>query len=327
MAKVISKGICNFCKNEFAKNTMTQHLKHCKQRAATIVDGAESSTEAEQSKLFHIVVEGRYNPQYWIHLEVPVSDTMADLDWFLRNIWLEHFDHLSAFKVGTTNYSRPDNFFCFESNQQEDADEDENDQEEVQEDNVNEVEALLDGLPSYYSDYLSPDMLSELKKFQSVDELLDFLRKESEEAKNAIQFNNFSYTPEQRKAFVLESILQCLIQELDDRDMDTPLAKALKVGQKFSYEYDFGSTTHLKLRVVTEHDGVIRDKKDTITLLARNVPPGISCCVCGKPATRVACGYYSAEDDGYCSSRCAKKNGKDYEEMMSVINSPRVGVV
>jgi hypothetical protein len=39
-------------------------------------------------------------------------------------------------------------------------------------------------------------------------------------------------------------------------------------------------------------------------------------------------GYYSADEHGYCSSKCAKKKGGDfdYDEMLPVVNSPRVGV-
>src|SRR5437016_9449413 len=112
--KVISQGICNFCKDEFDKAKMSQHLKHCKQRALAITAGeakATKSKNAQKTKLFHIVVEGRYNPQYWMHLEVPATDTFWDLDQFLRDAWLECCDHLSEFKVGRMSYSmEPDDF-------------------------------------------------------------------------------------------------------------------------------------------------------------------------------------------------------------------------
>ncbi len=338
MAKVISKGICSFCQSEIAKNTMTQHLKHCKQRAAAIAAEAESSTEAQKSRLLYIIVEGHYNPQYWIHLEAPVSDTMEDLDWFLRSIWLEGFDHLSAFKVGTTNYSsRPDDYITiFETDVESEGDDiiekalQELEEEEEQKDTVNEVEAIINSLPPFYAELLPPNMLTDLKRFQSIDDLLDFLHQEVKGAKEAFAAaaaSNLPLTKEQQNRLQLRTVLPSLIEELDDRDMYTPLGRALKVGQKFSYEYDFGSTTELKLRVVSEREGVVRDKKNTIAILARNVPPGISCCVCGKPAMRIATGYYSVEDDAYCSSTCAKAKDENYEEMLPVINSPRVGVI
>src|SRR5437763_8152660 len=93
--KEVSKGVCSFCKGEFEKAKMTQHLKYCKQRAADIAAGAESSTKSQKTKLLHILVEGRYNPQYWMHLEMPASDVLSDLDSFLRDIWLECCGHLS----------------------------------------------------------------------------------------------------------------------------------------------------------------------------------------------------------------------------------------
>ena len=34
--RALSKGTCAFCKVELAKNTMTQHLKSCQARLATL---------------------------------------------------------------------------------------------------------------------------------------------------------------------------------------------------------------------------------------------------------------------------------------------------
>src|SRR5712692_12058170 len=103
--KVTSMGICRFCKGEFDRTKMSQHLKYCKQRAAEIAAEGENATASQKARLFHIAVEGRYNPQYWMHLEMPASDTLADLDSFLRDIWLECCGHLSAFQVGKARYS------------------------------------------------------------------------------------------------------------------------------------------------------------------------------------------------------------------------------
>ncbi len=115
-----------------------------------------------------------------------------------------------------------------------------------------------------------------------------------------------------------------------ESDMDVELQKALKVGQKFTYEYDFGSTTDLALRVVSERDGFIEDEdSDNIEILARNDAPEMPCVVCGKPAQKVAPGYFfGIEEHAYCSAKCAKKNNEEFSfsEMLPVVNSPRVGV-
>jgi hypothetical protein len=42
---------------------------------------------------------------YWMHLEVSTGATLADLDQFLREIWLECCGHLSAFEIGKQRYS------------------------------------------------------------------------------------------------------------------------------------------------------------------------------------------------------------------------------
>jgi hypothetical protein len=58
-----------------------------------------------KTKKFHLVVEGRGMPMYWVHLAVSTGVTLADLDQFLRVIWLECCGHLSAFEIGKQRYS------------------------------------------------------------------------------------------------------------------------------------------------------------------------------------------------------------------------------
>ena len=48
VAKEVSKGICSFCKGEFEKAKMTQHLKYCKQRAAEIATELESISTTQK---------------------------------------------------------------------------------------------------------------------------------------------------------------------------------------------------------------------------------------------------------------------------------------
>jgi hypothetical protein len=106
------------------------------------------------------------------------------------------------------------------------------------------------------------------------------------------------------------------------------LEKVLKIGQKFFYEFDFGSTTHLSLKVAAEREGVVQKKKrpvELVELLARNMPPEIRCSECGKPATKIVCGYYHVEENAYCAM-CARKVS-DSEMMLPLVNSPRVGVL
>ena len=104
--KVVSKGVCNFCKGEFEKGKMTQHLKGCKERKSAIAaEETGKSRKPKKSKLFHIIVEGQYLPMYWMHLEMPTSLSLLELDGFLRDIWLECCGHLSEFKIGKVSYT------------------------------------------------------------------------------------------------------------------------------------------------------------------------------------------------------------------------------
>src|SRR5207247_4292467 len=136
---------------------MTQHLKYCKQRAAEIAAEAASATETQKTKLFHLVVEGRYNPEYWMHLEMPASDALADLDDFLRVIWLECCGHLSEFTIGGTSYSsEPEDYFYFG----EDATDEESEIEEEEEEELN-VGELLQTFPPEYLKMLPKNFLSE----------------------------------------------------------------------------------------------------------------------------------------------------------------------
>jgi hypothetical protein len=110
----------------------------------------------------------------------------------------------------------------------------------------------------------------------------------------------------------------------DDQNMDVELAMVLRPGLQFNHEYDFGSTTHLTLKVVSERAGEIEEKGD-IRLLARNDPPAIACGSCGAPATKVSTeGAWDAS--GWLCNKCASKRPGDEEYFLPVVNSPRVGV-
>jgi hypothetical protein len=327
----VLQGICNFCKSEIDKGRMTQHLKYCKQRTASIAAEVEETTE-QKTQLFHLIVEGRYNPQYWMHLEVPASESLGTLDGFLRNIWLECCGHLSQFKIGDISYSsEPENFYFGEfevleegEGAEEEGEEEEDEEEEGEFNGVVDGEELLAEIPAEFLEHIPSDVLSELRKSWPADDLVAFLK----EKLQSIQKGGVPRTPEEWEEFrgrhFYRELLEWLLEMVEDRSMGVQLGKVLKVGQKFSYEYDFGSTTHLNLRVVSEREGVVRDEEEPVEILARNIAPMILCKVCGKPATKVASGYYDAEESGYCN-KCARKS-KNYEMMLPVVNSPRVGV-
>jgi hypothetical protein len=331
---------------------MSQHLKYCKQRAPVIAAEeakAAKSKNAQKTKLFHIVVEGRYNPQYWMHLEVPDIDTFDDLDQFLRDIWLECCGHLSEFRVGNKSYSSQPEELMWDIPDVVEVEGEEGDEEEDEDE-----EGLFDPELDEELENMSPteaagrlvEVLAQEFQVNPLDlpaeefdaKLKELLVKKMQQETGAPlssqqQAQIDSIVPVIRSGLQLTSdpLFAGMLDDMEqESDMDVQLEKGLKVGQKFTYEYDFGSTTDLALRVVSERDGFIEDEdSDNIEILARNNAPEMPCVVCGKPAKKVAPGYYfGIEEHAYCSAKCAKKYNEEFSfsEMLPVVNSPRVGV-
>ena len=224
MARQTSKGICTFCHGEFSKSAMTRHLEACEQRA-TAEAKAGGRQKAQKTRKFHLVVEGRDLPEYWMHLEVPASTTLATLDRFLRDTWLECCGHLSAFEIGGIRY------------------------------------AVDVGMDDGWG--------------------------------------------------------------MDEKSMRVRLDKVCSSGQTCSYEYDYGTTTELRLKVISERE--VEAKGKAIQVLARNSPPLILCERCGKPATTV-CSQCIFDEKGWLCDDCAQEHECGEEMLLPVVNSPRVGM-
>jgi Plasmid pRiA4b ORF-3-like protein len=224
MTRRISKGICELCQGEFSKGSITRHLETC-QRKATKAARAAGRRPGRTMKHFHLVVEGRDLPMYWMHLQVRTGITLADLDEFLRETWLECCGHMSAFEIEGHRY--------------------------------------LSGAGISF---------------------------ETEPGKHSLQV---------RLDRVFHPGLTCL------------------------YEYDFGTTTELRLKVLTEESWEATG--ESIQLLAYNTPPLIPCGVCGQPATFV-CPVCVYESEGWFCAACAKTHACGEEVFLPVVNSPRVGM-
>ncbi|HYI11228.1 MAG TPA: hypothetical protein VEK57_19385 [Thermoanaerobaculia bacterium] len=108
------------------------------------------------------------------------------------------------------------------------------------------------------------------------------------------------------------------------RSMSTRVSAAVPpAGTLFAYEYDFGSTTRLRLKVVAQHQAPSR--RDAVRLLARNEAPVWACEECGGAATAlcVECSY--ERDAFFCDAHGADHECGE-ETMLPVVNSPRMGV-
>ena len=213
MAGPKSTGNCNLCGRSFSKSGISRHLQSCRGRSE--VDG--------QVRGFHLALEGRDFPEYWLHLDVAGGLTLWELDKYLRDTWLECCGHLSLFRIGEALHFREDR-----------------------------------------------------------EEWAD----------------------------------------IDDRDMEIALSQVLRPGIRFYHEYDFGDTTELALRVVSEGD--FSGDKSGIRLLARNDPPAFACNGCGAAATEI-CTECVWEGEGLLCAGCVARHACDDEMLLPVVNSPRVG--
>lgn len=115
--------------------------------------------------------------------------------------------------------------------------------------------------------------------------------------------------------------------EYADGDMNIKLAKVIQPGLKFSYEYDFGSTTDLSLKVINQYQSW--SSEEDIVVLARNHPPESPCAVCGQLSSHLCegCAWEGIENNAYCQTCLDKHDCQSGEEIcLPIVNSPRVGV-
>ena len=221
MARPTTQGKCRLCGAIYSKGGMSKHLEKCKQTHPPQPTG---QGKLQTTRIFHIVAQGHYDPDYWLHVEIPANARLTDLDNFLRATWLECCGHLSAFNIQGQSYAS---------------------------------RVFNDGWSN-------------------------------------------------------------------DRSMNIALDRVFRPGLKFNHEYDFGTTTELDLRVVSERTGQFRGKSPQI--LARNDPPEIICQACGKNQATEVCTMCIYEGEGWLCEACAEEHecGEDY--FLPVVNSPRVGM-
>lgn len=220
-----TSGACAFCGREMTRSGMARHLRTCTKRQ-------EAQAEAEKSrrrhqKLYHLQVQDAWSGAYWLHLEMRGNATLKDLDFYLREIWLECCGHLSAFEIDGVSYTQLFN----------------------------------DGMGWR-----------------------------------------------------------------EERSMNVRVDKLFARGMEIPYEYDFGSTTELVIKVVDEREGKPLTEHP-IVLMARNKAFSPTCMICGEPATDLCTECMYAREDERCEL-CEKHAAEhEHEEMLlAIVNSPRVGV-
>ena len=99
MFQIPSSGKCELCGKSYRKSGMTRHLQSC--LAKTRQNGR---FQRGQGKSIHLFVEDTYRTEYWMHLAVPETAELAEVDQHLRDVWLECCGHLSSFFIGRAEY-------------------------------------------------------------------------------------------------------------------------------------------------------------------------------------------------------------------------------
>ena len=198
------QGKCYVCGKTLSKAGVAEHLKtHLKEDADT--------------RLFHIMVDGLYKPQYWLHIEIKADAKLKDLDKFLREIWLECCGHLSKFEIdGVEYHSMPEG----------------------------------------------------------------------------------------------------------EKGMHFRLNRVLSLGTEFYHIYDFGTPTELRLKVMGERMGTLKEK---VRILARNEPLN-TICKCGEKAKWICPICIVEMESCYFCDECAREHECGEEMLLPVVNSPRCGV-
>lgn len=93
----MTDGRCTLCGETYTKQGMTRHLRSCKQNH---LDAADQPT-------FHLSIGDAYRTDYWMHVEIEQEATLATLDDFLRDVWLECCGHMSSFTIDDVEYVTP----------------------------------------------------------------------------------------------------------------------------------------------------------------------------------------------------------------------------
>lgn len=107
----------------------------------------------------------------------------------------------------------------------------------------------------------------------------------------------------------------------EDDDMGRTLATALAGVDHFAYDYDFGSTTSLRLHVVGRQQAPFQEG-EKLRILARNDPPTLVCGDCERPASAVCAECFGV---CYCDDH-AGTHGCSREALLPIVDSPRMGV-
>lgn len=113
------------------------------------------------------------------------------------------------------------------------------------------------------------------------------------------------------------------MREYKEKGMNKKIGDLLSPGMKFSYDYDFGTTTRVIFKVMSGQDQEIQG--ELVHILARNEAPLIKCDNCDQIA-KLVCSECIYSGGGWLCEKCAQEHECGEEMLLPVVNSPRVGM-
>jgi hypothetical protein len=219
-----STGSCVYCGKEMTRGGLARHLRSCAQRQQAIA--AANAKRGQDQTLYHLQVQDAWSSAYWLHLEMRGNATLKDLDYYLREIWLECCGHLSAFEIGPVRYTQ-----------------------------------LFDDGMGYG----------------------------------------------------------------EEKSMNVRVHRLFRPGMEIPYEYDFGTTSELVIKVVDQREGK-PTTEHPIVLMARNAFQPPECAECENPGEWVCaeCLWDDSVPDVFCAVHADEHEHEDM--LMPIVNSPRTGM-
>lgn len=106
------------------------------------------------------------------------------------------------------------------------------------------------------------------------------------------------------------------------------IKKILKVGDVMNYEYDYGTPTELRIKVISLFPDISLKKRDTVFEIARNYMPEVLCSECKKEKATIICSMCMSVVCKKCTRKhqCYIDEGNDDYMYLDFVNSPRTGV-
>lgn len=97
------QGRCYYCGKELTERTIKRHMKNCSEMKKIIEDKILNAKDVR--KQFLISIKDKKNVgKYCIYISIDANLKLQHLDKFIRDIWVECCDHLSAFYIDKKEY-------------------------------------------------------------------------------------------------------------------------------------------------------------------------------------------------------------------------------